>query len=356
MAQAPASPPVTFVLPDLEKTFNSLPDDGLNPHHDAACAESREWFAKYNKKVLGAQMQEFFRRCKFELITSYTYPYVDKEGLRATMDWHNILWFFDEVTDTETGKDAHKSAIITIRTLREPDFDDGSSLCRMVKDFRLSHLSRAGPECTRRFLEHCDVAFHAGAVEAELREKGEVLSIEGYLKLRRETSGARTCFDMAEYLMDIDLPQDMYDDTVFQQGYIAALDLIFLANDLYSYNMEQAKGHNGANVLTVVMKETKLNLQSAADYVGVLCEKLIQQFQEAKSTLEGRLAKEKNPAKAAALKDAVRSLVGYGHWVRGNVEWSFETERYFGKKNKEIKKSRVVTLTPTNSVNRSLKA
>ncbi|EEB96798.1 hypothetical protein MPER_04000, partial [Moniliophthora perniciosa FA553] len=71
----------------------------------------------------------------------------------------------------------------------------------MVTEFRVNHLARAGPG-PRRFLQHCDIAFFAGAREAELREQGEVLTISGYLALRKETSGVRTCYDMAECFME----------------------------------------------------------------------------------------------------------------------------------------------------------
>jgi hypothetical protein len=41
-----------------------------------------------------------------------------------------------------------------------------------------------------------------------------------------------------------------------------------------------------------------------------------------------------------------RYVDGIGNWVRANYEWSFETERYFGKKGPEIKETRWVTLLP----------
>ncbi|KAK7035396.1 Anterior gradient protein 2 [Paramarasmius palmivorus] len=361
----------SIVLPDLNAFVGIPPNCGVNPHHDVACAESREWFAQYNKAIFGPKMAAFLESCKFELICSYTYPHVDKEGLRATMDWvrpcplatkdslltiwqHNILWFFDEVTDTETGKDATHSAEVVIRTLRDPEYEDGSSLCRMIKEFRINHLARAGPECRRRFLEHCDVAFPAGAREAELREQGKVLSIEGYRTLRRETSGARTCFDMGEYLAGIDLPQSVYDLEDFRVGYDAALDLIFLANDMYSYNMEQAKGHHGANIVTVVMKEKKCSIQDAIDYIAEMCQERLDEYQKAKASLARRARSENDKVYANALRDGVQALEEYGHWVRGNIEWSFKTERYFGKQNKAVKESLVVVLANPNSTDRKL--
>lgn len=37
---------------------------------------------------------------------------------------------------------------------------------------------------------------------------------------------------------------------------------------------------------------------------------------------------------------------GLGNWVRANDQWSFESERYFGKKGLEIIQTRRITLLP----------
>ena len=37
------------------------------------------------------------------------------------------------------------------------------------------------------------------------------------------------------------------------------------------------------------------------------------------------------------------------YWVVGNLEWSFETQRYFGPGHAEIKRTRVVRLRPAES-------
>ncbi|KAK7037257.1 hypothetical protein VNI00_011248 [Paramarasmius palmivorus] len=343
----------TFTLPDLERMFSVLPDGGTNPHYEAARREARHWISHYNRLAFGPMMTAFLENCEFELSSSYTYPQLDKEGLRATMDWVNILWYVDEVTDTETGENAGITAEVVCRALQESDYDDGTTLCHLIADFRDNHLSRAGPETARRFLDHCKQTFSAFSKEAELRERSEVLSIRDYLTLRKETSGVRTCFDLSECLMGVDLPEAIYNMDSFRKGYEASMDLVCLANDLYSYNMEQSKGHSGANAMTVVMKAKMIGLQEASDYIGNLCENLLSEFQGSQREMEA-LAREAGEDEADILRDAIRVLEAYGHWVRGNVEWSFETERYFGKENKNIRQSLRVTLLPTNSVSRSL--
>ncbi|KAK0449865.1 terpenoid synthase [Armillaria borealis] len=331
----------TFRLPNFEATFSVLPDNGLNPYHEEIRAESRAWVNNYSKNFCGPKMPTFMNDCNFELMNTFCYPYAGKAGLRATMDLHNILWLYDEFTDTESGVGAQKSGEILIRTLREADFDDGSWLCRMMKDFRERHIDRAGSNTADRFIRHFCTYVRSVGKEAELRERGEVLNIHDYVALRRETSAVRTCFDLAEYSLGISLSQEVYDDPVFQSGYNAAMDLICWTNDIYSYNMEQAKGHSGANAMTVIMKSKQLDLQSAADFVDGYCEALLNQFEKAKEVLLTR--------PDGNYSDAVLLLKAFGDWVRGNDQWSFATERYFGKENREIRKSRVVILRESSA-------
>ena len=44
--------------------------------------------------------------------------------------------------------------------------------------------------------------------------------------------------------------------------------------------------------------------------------------------------------------DVARYVDAMGQWVIGNLEWSFETKRYFGGNHAEVRRTRVVTLRP----------
>ncbi|KAK0218405.1 isoprenoid synthase domain-containing protein [Armillaria nabsnona] len=337
----------TFRLPNFEATFSVLPDNGLNPYHEEIRAESRAWINNYNKTFCGPGMRDFMNSCNFELINSFCYPYADKACLRATMDLINVLWLYDEFTNTESGVDAQKSGEILIRALRETDFDDGSWLCHMMKDFRERHIDRVGSNIADRFIRHFCTYIRIVGKEAGLRERGEVLDIHDYVALRRETGAVRPCFDLAEYGLGINLSQEVYNDPVFQSGYNAAMDLICWANDIYSYNMEQAKGLSCANIVTVIMKSKQLDLQSAVDFINGYCKALLDQFEKAKEVLSAR--------QEEGYSDAVLLLKAFGDWVRGNDEWCFATERYFGKEGGEIRKSRVVILREPSTNKFSLK-
>lgn len=233
------SSPIIFRLPKLEATFSVFVDNGLNPHYAKIRAESRAWINQYNKTVYGPKMRAFMDNCEVELSNVFCYPYANEAGLRATMDLVNILWLYDEFTDTESGSEATKAAGIVARALLEPDFDDGTWICLMMKDFRQNHINKAGPNTARRFIDHFCSYVEIVGKEAELREKNEVLDIPGYVTFRRETSAVRACFDLVEYCLGIDLPQYVHDDPVFISGYNAAMDLVFWANVCTQYGTGQ---------------------------------------------------------------------------------------------------------------------
>ena len=91
-------------------------------------------------------------------------------------------------------------------------------------------MRTAGVNCRRRFLEHCEDYIEAISKEAEYRERDEVLDMERYETLRRENSAVRLCFMLAMYALDIDLPDEVFEDSAFMTVYFAACDLVCWAN------------------------------------------------------------------------------------------------------------------------------
>ncbi len=76
----------TFLMPNLEAALATIPNHGLNVHHEEVCAESRAWIKNFEEAVCGPHMRAFLEHCNFELLATLCYPYASKDGLRATMD------------------------------------------------------------------------------------------------------------------------------------------------------------------------------------------------------------------------------------------------------------------------------
>ena len=87
------------------------------------------------------------------------------------------------------------------------------------------------------------------------------------------------------------------------------------------------------------MNERGLDLQSAANFVGNLCKKSIDRFNDDRLNNLPSWGPEID-------RDVAIYVGGLADWIVGSLHWSFETERYFGKEGKSVKASRVVHLLP----------
>jgi hypothetical protein len=76
--------------------------------------------------------------------------------------------------------------------------------------------------------------------------------------------------------------------------------------------MEQAKGHSGNNIITVLMTAKNIDLQAASDYVGVYFKELIDRYLVARAKLQswGPIVD----------RDVARYVEATAHWARGNLE------------------------------------
>ncbi|KAI0661547.1 terpenoid synthase [Cubamyces menziesii] len=324
----------SFVLPDLHAVTPFV--GSFNPHYPAAASESSEWINSY--RVLSDKKRAFFLQGGSELLCAHAYSYADYERFRVTCDFVNLLFTVDEISDDQNGKDAYGTGLIFYNSMSNLDYDDGTTLCKMTKEFTARLLKHCGPLTYRRFVKHCKDYIEAVAKEAELRERGEVLDLASYQILRRENSAVRFCFGLAGYALGIDLPDEVVEHPTFMAMHLATVDMVCWSNDLYSYNMEQAMGHTGNNVMTVLMQDKGLDLQGAADHVGVHFKNLIDTFLEAKRTL---------PTWGKKIDwEVSQYIMAMETWVIGNLNWSFETQRYFGHARHEIKRTRVVHLYP----------
>ncbi|KAI9000522.1 terpenoid synthase [Trametes punicea] len=322
-----------FTLPDL---LAVCPFKGsTNPHYFRAAAESSAWVKSFN--VLSARKLAFLLQGSSELLVSHAYPYAPYEQFRTCCDFVNLLFVVDEVSDDQNGKDARGTGDVFRNVMRYPDWDDGSALAKMTREFKERLLASIGPNSYRRFLMHCDNYVDAVAQEAEYRERGQVLDVASFQRLRRENSAIRLCFGLFEYALGIDLPDRIFQDEHFMTLYWAAADMVCWSNDVYSYDMEQAKGHAGNNIVTVLMRQYDLDLQAASNLVGEHFEELTERFVKARKELS-RLD--------GSLGDGVAKYVeAMEHWVIGNLEWSFESQRYFGIQHSKVKDTLVVVLS-----------
>ncbi|PPQ83451.1 hypothetical protein CVT25_007042 [Psilocybe cyanescens] len=320
-----------FRIPDL---FASCPlKDATNPYYKEAAAESRAWINSYD--IFTDRKRAEFVQGANELLCSHVYFYAGREQLRTTCDFVNLLFVVDEVSDEQNGMDARETGQVFFKAMKYPEWDDGSILAKITKEFRARLMRLAGPRNAKRFIDLCGSYTDCVGQEAELRERAELLDLASYTPLRRQNSAVLLCFALVEYILGIDLSDEVYEDENFMKAYWAACDHVCWANDVYSYDMEQSKGLAGNNIVSILMNENGTSLQETSDFIGARCSEFVTDYLSAKRELSPSLGPE-----------AAHFIESIGSWTIGNVAWSFETVRYFGPRHLEVKETRVVYLKP----------
>ena len=107
--------------------------------------------------------------------------------------------------------------------------------------------------------------------------------------------------------------------------------------------MEQSKGQSACNLITVIMNQNNLDMQSAVDLVGAMCKEVFDRFMDLKHN--------KIPSWSPEVDEDVRIYVeGLADWMVGTLHWSFESERYLGKEAQKVRETLVVQLLPPKQV------
>ncbi|KAH9962043.1 terpenoid synthase [Russula compacta] len=324
-----------FYLPDLIAQWPW--PRMLNQHYQEAKSESDTWLHGF--EALDARSQRSFDYCDFPLLSVLGYPLLDKDGLRVACDLMVIFFIFDEFTDNADRDGARACADLVMDVLRNPDLERPqaeSKLGEITRQFWLRAINVASLSAQRRFMESVATYVYAVVDEASDRTSGHVRGIGDYLALRRLTSGAHTSFFSVE--LGLDIPEEVMAHPALESLVSLAAESTVLTNDVYSYNNEQAAGHGGHNIATVVMNEKGVDLAGALDWVAEYHEDVL-----AKSQAQRRMLPSLGRDMDAVVEAFAERLAC---WIRGHDCWSFDSGRYFGSKGPEIQKHRLVTLLP----------
>ena len=191
-------------------------------------------------------------------------------------------------------------------------------------------MKTATPTAQARFINMFQAYIGSVVQQAMDRSLGYIRDVDSYFELRRETAGLRPAFAIIEIHMNI--PPHVMDHPVIQKLTVLCIDMIAIANDLYSYNVEwvlktliwqkirytgrQARGDDGHNLVTIVKHQFKFNFNDTFQWISDLYDGLVADF----------LAEWKNiPTFGGPVDREIRTyLDGLGNWVRGNDSWCFE--------------------------------
>ena len=91
-------------------------------------------------------------------------------------------------------------------------------------------------------------------------------------------------------------------------------------------------------MIAVLIREYGFALQAAVDFVGDLCKGTIDRFESERANL---------PSWGPEIdRDVALYVNTLQNWIVGSLHWSFDSMRYFGSRGADIKRDRIVKLTP----------
>ncbi|KAJ7637838.1 terpenoid synthase [Mycena rosella] len=326
----------TLIIPD---TLRSWPwPRSINPYYPVCKVESSAWCEGF--KAFDPRAQKAFNLCDFNLLASLAFPLLNKEGCRVGCDLMNLFFVIDEHTDiaeTETAREQADIVMDAIRnphTPRPPNEWIGGEVSRQ---FWANAIKTATAPSQKRFVDTFQQYMDSVVQQADDRNSSRIRDVKSYFEVRRDTIGAKPSFAICEIHMN--LPEAVITHPVVAKLTTLCIDALIIGNDLCSYNVEQARGDDGHNLVTIVMHQYNMNPQQAMNWIGDLHDEIAEEFLNTWDSV---------PTFGPGPVDReIRTYVdGLGNWVRANDQWSFESERYFGKEGLEIMRRRTVKMLP----------
>ncbi|KZV85693.1 terpenoid synthase [Exidia glandulosa HHB12029] len=309
----------TYVLPDTLSRWPWL--RRFNPSYEETKIESSRWICGFD--AFSPKAQNAFERCDFT-------------QLRVACDMLQLFFVFDEYSDPEPEVAVRKMATAIMNGMTCSNVSDGHVLNEISRQFWERATTVCDPKTQDRFIESFRAYTDAVVQQARDRDCATVRDVTEYFIVRRHTIGTIPCFVLLQ--LDMHLPDSVTNHPYIVELETLATDMIILCNDLYSYNVEQARGDDTHNILTIVQLQYNLDLDKALLWLDEYHGRLVTAFLDAKRTL---------PSFGPTYDTEMSKYVdGLGNWVRANESWSFESHRYFGSHGLEIQRQRRVHLLP----------
>ncbi|KAF7354982.1 hypothetical protein MSAN_01413700 [Mycena sanguinolenta] len=165
------------------------------------------------------------------------------------------------------------------------------------------------------------------ALDREQYDENNTISLEAYLATRRKSIGALPFHDLALWTWQLELPDaEVLKNPHIQLMVQASVDLVLLANDIYSYRKEYLEDGAKHNYVTVAMHDPKTSLkpgdiQAAIDYTAKEFVDTLARLKENKALLPFG-----DNADLAPKVERYTELMMDS--VAGNIEWSVACKRY----------------------------
>lgn len=329
-----------LVVPRLYCPFPSA----VSPHLEAVNEHTLAWVWRFGL----VQEEHAFVRLRdsmFPNLVARAYPRAPSDRLAVISDWNTWLFLLDDECDEAgLGRKPDRLEALHARCLDVLSrFRPGSLGRRRTPRNVPSNQYRSRPGrpdvpliyalddlrgrmealMSRAWMDRFAVSvseyFDAAVWEAHNREQGIWPDSDTFGLIRPYTSAVYTFIDLIDLSEGDRLPLVVRKHPSYQQLALKTNNVICGCNDLFSLSKERAH-FDMHNLVLVLQHEAGMSLQAAVDEVASFVEREVKCF----VALEARL-----PSFGSTVDSSVRRFVEVLRtWMRGNLDWSYESGRY----------------------------
>ncbi|MGR9100318.1 MAG: terpene synthase family protein [Gammaproteobacteria bacterium] len=261
---------------------------------------------------------------KFGRLAARAYPRAPLDRLEIVSDWNTWLFVLDDQCDEwGLGREPDRLAALHERCLvilsGTPPTADDAALVHAIYDLRIRMQPLMPFSWLTRFIQSAAEYFESTEWEAENRKNNIWPDADDYIRLRPFTGGLLTDIDLVELTESISLPLAVRKHPSIQELISITNNVVCWSNDIISLQKER-KHQDMHNLALIFDHHQSIGLQAAIHRVNELIEEHVRRF----ISLEQNL-----PIFGGGIDESVSRFIGVMRaWMRGNLDWSFESGRY----------------------------
>ena len=296
----------------------------VNPHAEEINALTLEWVQHYE---MVDDSQAFERICisKFGWLAARAYPNAPIDRLKLVSDWNTWLFVIDDQCDEwYMGTHPRELNALHMRCLEilsgERPVAKDVPLIHSLYDFRLRIEAMMPLDWFIRFIHSVTEYFESTVWEAQNRASHTWPNPRLYIQMRPYTGGLYTDIDLIELTEQLSLPMPVRKHPVLQLLMNITNNVVCWSNDIISLQKEHAH-HDMHNLAMVLHHRNDISLQEAVNRVAKTTQQQIARF---------IAAEQRVPSFGGTIDRDVQQLISVlRSWMRGNIDWSYESGRYF---------------------------
>jgi 5-epi-alpha-selinene synthase len=305
-------------LPDIYCPFKSE----LSQHAEIAQHEAREWAIRFGL-LTDSAAQAKFDTYKYGWLAARSYPSVPMDMLVLVTCWMIWTFTFDDYCDKIIDKNSARvracaDAFMDVLNDRAAFAAGPKSLMLALQDLWLKTRRGVPKDWAGRFIGNFSDYLDGNVWEADCFTNGIIPSVKEYMRMRVYTIAMYVFIDLIEVCEGFFLPSRMLQSEDFKKVNMLTNRSVCWFNDFISYQKEYRDG-DIQNLVILIHREEMISISDAAAKVVLLHNDDIQSYIDIESKILAEYALDNRVS---------RYVAGLRSWIRGDMDWSYESQRY----------------------------